>query len=112
MLGYLLAGGAAGIICGLFGAGGGTVLVPLLGKLTELSDEERFSSSVLIMAPTCLISLLSAGVFPPFHQFLPYLIGSCIGGIAAGLWGRKIPTVILHRVMGVLILWGGIRMLW
>ena len=112
MFGFLIAGGAAGIICGLFGAGGGAVLVPLLGKLTDLTDTEQFSSSVLIMTPICLISLISAGVFPPFSQILPYLIGSCVGGIAAGLWGKKIPTILLHRIMGLLILWGGVRLIW
>ena len=41
----------------------------------------------------------------------PYLVGSGLGGIAAGLWGRKIPAVWLHRVLGILILYGGFRYL-
>ena len=43
---------------------------------------------------------------------LPYLLGSALGGSLAGLWGKKIPTRWLHRGLGVLILWGGIRYLW
>lgn len=112
MFGFLIAGGAAGIICGLFGAGGGTVLVPLLERFTHLTGSTLFSVSVLIMLPICLTSLLTGGVFPPLTDTLPYLLGSCIGGLAAGLWGRKIPTIVLHRIMGLLILWGGVRMLW
>jgi len=45
-------------------------------------------------------------------QALPYLIGSLIGGVGAGLWGKRIPVLWLHRILGVLILWGGIRYLW
>lgn len=106
------AGGAAGLINGLFGAGGGMLLVPMLGPKTGISEQERFSASVAIMAPICVISLLFS--FPwnlTFRQVLPYLAGSAIGGIAAGLWGQKIPTVWLHRFLGGLILWGGIRYL-
>lgn len=107
-----VAGGAAGLVNGLLGAGGGMVLVPMLGKKTGLTEQERFPASVAIIAPICIISLLFSGQWQlTFRQVLPYLLGSAIGGIAAGLWGRRIPTVWLHRLLGVLILWGGIRYL-
>lgn len=107
-----VAGGTAGLINGLFGAGGGMVLVPMLGPRTGLSEQERFSASVAIIAPICIISCIFS--YPwniTFRQLLPYLAGSAIGGIAAGFWGRKIPTVWLHRFLGAVILWGGIRYL-
>lgn len=107
-----IAGSAAGLINSLFGAGGGMVLVPMLGKHSGLQEEERFPASVAIIAPICIISLLfSAKWHFTFLQFLPYLSGSIIGGIAAGIWGKRIPTVWLHRGLGALILWGGIRYL-
>ena len=107
-----VAGGAAGLINGLFGAGGGMVLVPMLNTKTGVAEQERFSASVAIIAPICVVSLIFS--FPwnlSFRQILPYLAGSAIGGIAAGLWGQKIPTVWLHRFLGAVILWGGIRYL-
>ena len=110
----LLAGAAAGIINGLFGAGGGMILVPLLALLADLSDEELFPTSISIMFPICLVSLGISGWANglPWATALPYLLGSTIGGIAAGLWGKRIPTVWLHRILGLLILWGGIRYIW
>lgn len=107
-----MAGAAAGMINGLFGAGGGMVLVPLLGKKSGLTEQERFPASVAIIAPICIVSLLFSAQWQlRFSQIFPYLSGSVIGGIAAGFWGKQIPTVWLHRVLGVLILWGGIRYL-
>lgn len=107
-----LASAAAGTVSGLFGAGGGLVLVPLLLQ-TDLKQEEVFPASVSIILPICIVSLfltaLSIGL--PFWAALPYLPGSAAGGLAAGLWGRKIPVVWLHRILGLLILWGGIRYL-
>ena len=111
--GMILAGLAAGTVNGLFGAGGGMILVPLLSGITELEENEIFPASVSVMLPICLVSLaVSAGAAPlPFGETLPYLIGSAIGGVLAGTLGKRVPTVWLHRILGGLILWGGIRYL-
>lgn len=112
-LGSALAGLGAGAVNGLFGAGGGMVLVPLLIGLTDLPDEEIFPSSVSIILPICLVSLSYSLMknSVDWHAVFPYLVGSAMGGILAGLFGRKIPTLWLHRILGVLILWGGVRYL-
>ena len=108
-----LAGFLAGGVTGLFGAGGGMVLVPLLSLLVRLSEEEIFPASIAIIAPICVVCLFMAdpGSIPSWKEVLPYLIGSCIGGVATGLIGDRIPTVWLHRILGAFILWGGIRYL-
>ncbi len=112
-IGSGLAGLGAGIVNGLFGAGGGMVLVPLLTGVAKIEDEEVFPSSVSIILPICLVSLSLS--WPAegldWAKVLPYLLGGAIGGVAAGFWGKKIPTKWLHRILGVLILWGGVRYL-
>lgn len=112
--GLILAGALAGAVNGLLGAGGGMVLVPLLTALTPLEEGELFPSSVAIILPICAVSLTVAALTgtAAWADALPYLPGSALGGLAAGLWGRKIPTVWLHRGLGLLILWGGVRYLW
>lgn len=111
--GIVLAGALAGAVNGLFGAGGGMVLVPLLTMLTPLAEEAVFPASISIILPVCLVSLTVTAITGeiPWQQSIPYLFGSAAGGILAGLWGRKIPTHWLHRGLGILILWGGIRYL-
>lgn len=108
-----IAGAAAGMVNGLFGAGGGMVLVPLLTALTDLDDREVFPASVSIILPICLVTLAIAAMDTglPWGEALPFLIGSGAGGLLAGLFGKKIPTLWLHRGLGVLILWGGYRYL-
>ena len=56
-LGMALSGLAAGAVAGLFGAGGGMVLVPLLTLLTPLEESEVFPSSITIILPICLMTL-------------------------------------------------------
>lgn len=111
--GLILAGITAGAVNGLFGAGGGMVLVPLLTMLSELSEEEIFPASISIILPICLVSLTVTAFTGEiaWRQAVPYLLGSAGGGILAGVWGRKIPAKWLHRGLGILILWGGWRYL-
>lgn len=107
-----IAGSIAGAVNGLMGAGGGMVLSPLLGARAGLSEDERFPASVAIIAPICVVSLLITARWEiTLQQVLPYLSGGAIGGVIAGLLGKHIPTTLLHRLLGALILWGGIRYL-
>ncbi len=111
--GTVITGLCAGAVNGLFGTGGGMVLVPLLTGLTNIEDEGIFPASVSIILPICFISLFCSqntnGL--SVRLLLPYLLGSTAGGILCGLFGRKIPTKWLHRMLGILILWGGVRYL-
>lgn len=112
-LGVSIAGLCAGAVTGLLGAGGGMVLVPLLTLLTQLEDWEIFPSSVSIILPICLVSLLfmhTEGKIS-FADIVPYLLGSALGGLAAGIWGKNIPVKWLHRTLGIFVLWGGVRYL-
>lgn len=109
----MVAGGAAGAVNGLFGAGGGMALVPMLRGVVKLPEVCIFPSSVSIILPICAVSAalsFSSGEFN-FRQALPYLIGSAAGGLLAGLLGKRIPTLWLRRIFGILLLWGGIRYL-
>ena len=109
--GILIAGICAGAVNGLLGAGGGMVLLPLLTAIAGLPEETVFPASVCMILPVCLVSLwvvYKPGVLP-FSEALPWLLGSAAGGVLSGLFGKKIPVLWLHRFLGALILWGGIR---
>ena len=113
IIGLASAGAAAGAVNGLFGAGGGMLLVPLLTLLTPIRDEEIFPTSVAVILPICIVSLLFriSTVLPAVHTGFPYLLGSIPGGLLAVFLNGKIPVKWLHRALGILILWGGIRYL-
>ncbi len=108
-----LAGLCAGSITGLFGAGGGMVLIPLLTALTEVDEESLFPTSLSIMLPVCLVSVagLSIAGGLAWRESVPYLIAGTAGGLLAGRCGQRIPTKWLHRGLGLVIIWGGVRYL-
>ena len=111
--GIVIAGILAGVVNGILGTGGGMVLVPLLGRFSDLEERQVFPASVSIILPISLISLFFAWQASPadWHAALPYLLGSTGGGVAAGILGKRISVQWLHRILGILILWGGIRYL-
>lgn len=113
ILGYMLAGLTAGAVNGIFGAGGGMLLVPLLTLLADLQDNQVFPASVTIILPICLVSLsISPGLDTlPWKEAWPYLVAAIPGGVIAGLLDKKIPVKWLHRALGILILYGGVRYL-
>lgn len=89
------------------------VLVPILTKWGKLPEKEVFPTSVAIILPVSIVSLLLSAPQEGLTLItvLPYLAGSLLGGVACGLWGKHIPVKWLHRVLGLMILWGGIRYL-
>lgn len=110
LFGLITAGFAAGCVTGLFGGGGGMVLVPLLTLLTDLDEESVFPSSISVILPVCITALMLSPEVS-FLEALIWLPGSLIGGILAGKYGQRIPVKWLHRGLGILILWGGVRYL-
>ena len=112
-IGFILAGSGAGAVAGLFGGGGGLILIPLLTLLTDVKEDALFPASIAIILPICAAALAVTALTGTlaWKTAIPYLIGSALGGLLAGKWGRRIPVVWLHRTLGALILWGGVQYL-
>ncbi len=108
-----VAGLCAGALNGFFGAGGGMVLVPLLTRWVRLDERAAFSTSVFVILPLCVVSVTVYLLRAPFDLLtaLPYLLGGVAGGFIGGRVFKSIPSTLLHRVFGLLLLYGGIRSL-
>lgn len=108
-----LAGGAAGLVNGFFGGGGGMILVPLLTDKCGLDQRKAFATSVAIILPLCALSsaiyFLRGGL--GFSAALPYLAGGLVGGFAGGKLFKKLNMDWLRRAFALLILYGGVKSL-
>ena len=89
------------------------ILIPLLTLLAEFDEDSIFPTSISVILAICIFSLflMDSWWTVTLQQITPYLAGSLMGGIIAGKLGSRIPVVWLHRILGVLVLWGGIRYL-
>jgi uncharacterized membrane protein YfcA len=95
----------AGAFSGLFGVGGGTIIVPLLVLWLEYGEREATGTS---LAAICVIALAAAGV----HGLLGnadlakgLLVGvPAIGGVLAGTWlQQRTPTRVIAGLFAALL---------
>lgn len=108
----LLGGAGAGILNGLLGAGGGTVVVPLLAAL-GVRETDAHATALSVIVP---LSALSAGVFlltgrVTLTEALPFLPGSLLGALLGSLLLPRLAVGWLKVLFGCLLLWGGVRLL-
>ena len=102
----------AGAANGMFGAGGGLIVVPILKKL-GLERKEAHSNAVAVIFPITAVSavlyLLKGNV--ELSDALPFLPAGLIGALL-GTWviGRISP-LWLKRIFGGFMVYAGVRLL-
>ncbi|MBR3641789.1 MAG: sulfite exporter TauE/SafE family protein [Oscillibacter sp.] len=107
-----LGGAAAGLAGGLFGGGGGMVLLPLLSR-GGLPARKLYATSVAVVFPVCLVSaavsLLRGTV--TLSAALPYLCGGLLGGaLGARCYGR-VSVRVLKTLFALFLLYAAARYL-
>ena len=108
---FALAGALAGLANGFFGAGGGMVLVPLYCRWAKLDEHKALATSVAVILPMSIVSAVIYFLRGSFSltDALPFLIGGLVGGVISGRYLKNVSASFLRKVLGALILWGGIR---
>ena len=110
---YVVSGVLAGAVNGLFGGGGGMVLVPLLRRWCGLEERRAFATCVAVILPLCLVSavvyVLRRGV--DLTLAAPYLLGGLIGGFLGGRLFPEVSANWLRYLFAAFLLYGGVRYL-
>lgn len=98
----LVIGVAIGIISGLFGAGGGVMVMVALIVIMRFPLHKAIGTSTLIMAVTALSAASSYAAHGNLNIRLGSLlgIGSIIGGVAGSAVANKLSEAVLQKVVG------------
>ena len=104
--GVLLTGVAGGIASGMFGIGGGTIIVPILGLLLGFAQHRAQGTSlVALIPPTGLLAVLAYGKagYVDWRTGLLLIPGVFLGGIAGGNLAKRIPSAPMRRIFAALM---------
>ena len=97
---------ATGVLNGLFGAGGGSVVVPAMEKFLGIDEKKSHSTAILIILMMSVVSSATY-IYKGFFDFKLWLFVS-LGGVVGGFVGAKILGKIPKRWLK--ILFGGVIM--
>lgn len=110
---YTLIGLVAGLVNGLFGGGGGTVIVPTLSKCPLYGQKRAQATAMAVTTPISIVSAtlcLFDGLFP-LKKGLAVVIGVCVGGIIGAKILNKIDKGVAEKFFYSLITVLGVKML-
>jgi uncharacterized membrane protein YfcA len=99
--GVLLAGVTGGIASGMFGIGGGVILVPILGLLLGFSQHRAQGTSlVALIPPTGLLAVIAYAKadYVSWKTGLLLIPGVFLGGIAGGKLAKRISAARMRRI--------------
>jgi uncharacterized protein len=108
----LFIGLITGLINGLFGSGGGTILVPCLVFVMDVEDHKAHATAIAIILP---LSILSSIIYYRYNVVDIALtgkvaIGSVLGGIVGSMLLNKLSVNVLRKFFGIVMIIAAVRM--
>jgi len=104
---------AAGLASGLFGIGGGTVMVPALAVFLGLDIVSAVATSLFVMAPSAAIAAYQHWVQGHLQAelALPLILGIVIGAQIGPRIGTRLSRRRLRQLFGIVLLYAAINMI-
>lgn len=109
----ILTGAFIGFVNGFWGGGGGMICVPMLMYVLKLPEKNAHATTLLIMLPLSIASLIIYLIngHIEWMNALNIGVGFVIGGVLGALILKKISNVWLGIIFSVIIIAGGIKLL-
>lgn len=109
---FLLLGFTTGLVNGLFGSGGGTILVPGLFFVFGIEEYKAHATALSVILPLALVSTfiyMRSGIIL-WNVSLKVISGGLIGGYIGARLLSKIPDHLLRKIFAIFMIIAAIRM--
>jgi len=111
---YLLIGVLAGIAGGLFGIGGGIIIIPILVLAFKFTQQQAQGTTLALMVPP--IGLLAAATyykqgFVDLKAAVLIALGFFVGGLLGAKFAVGLSNSILEKMFGILLIIVGLKMI-
>jgi uncharacterized protein len=99
-------GTGAGLFSGLFGVGGGTVIVPLLVLWLDYGEREATGTSLAAIVVIAAIATLLQGAYGNVSVTKGMLVGvPAVAGVLLGTWiQQRVPTETIGLLFALLLI--------
>ncbi len=106
-------GAISGAVNGIFGGGGGMIVVPMLTKLLRYEEKKAHATAILIILPLSIVSGLLYLVFGnfPLSTGIPVVIGVVVGGVVGALLLSKLSSKWVILIFSIVMAFAGGKML-
>jgi uncharacterized protein len=106
-------GATAGLIAGLFGVGGGIIVVPGLVLWLGIAQREASGTSIATIIASSAAALVAFGVSGDvdWTAAMTIFAGAAVGAVIGARVASRAPEHILSGVFAVVLLVAGLRML-
>lgn len=114
MLNFFILGIVAGLLGGILGIGGGSIIVPYLVYVLNFSQHQAQGVSLVLSAlPVGILAAIKYYKEGNLNLGIGILIalGFFIGGYFGALIAHKIPDFILKKIFGIYLLLVAIKMI-
>ena len=103
----------SGVISGLFGAGGGLILLPALIHIFKLDEKEARGTTVFCILPMVLITgiFYSANKFIDWNLAIQCAIGGVIGAYIGSCLLNKLSNKVLRLTYIAFLIFVSVKML-
>lgn len=103
---HIVIGLVTGVLNGLFGSGGGSIVVPAMEKFLNIDPKKSHATAIAIILPLSVVSsflYIKNGYFD-FNIWIPVTIGGMVGGFTGAKALNKISKKALKIIFGGIII--------
>lgn len=109
----IIIGSVTGIVNGLFGGGGGMILVPALTFFLKKQPKIAHATALLIILPMSIVSSILYASFGNFDTSIgvPVIVGTTVGGAVGSIILPKLSSKIVVVSFAIVMIIAGGKML-
>ena len=104
-----------GFANGLFGSGGGTIVVPAMERFLGVEEHKAHATAISIILPLSVLSLLIYLWKTGLGEVWEIALWASAGGLAGGVVGakllRRVSGIWLHRIFGGFMIAAAVRLI-
>jgi len=101
-----------GFFNGLFGSGGGTIVVPAMTFLLNVKEQKAHATAIAVILPLSIISsfIYFKNNFIDWNLTINVILGSMLGGYIGANILNKFSASVLRKIFGISMIIAAIRM--